>query len=703
MKTTKRFLYFAAVSSLLFAACNRETVAPEENVTPGENNGGTYLVYFGAEAALDDSATGSKATLTEDVTEAGKTIFRSAWENGDQAYIRYIATGMTQPDYKYPTWDASKGMFSVPFTYDDARNWSYNMLYPALSEVNFSSNRTQSGNIYNSKYDVMLASAEVTNALPGKDDNGNQLVFNMKHQTGIAYFHFTSSLNDKLLSATLSIDPEGDSFISSDTYRLHNANNFADGFDFTSPKNSITITFDPENTPTADDFCLWFNVLPASYKSLTLHVMTEDKEFYLRKSEAGSYVNAKLYKVNKTNITWDNRPIYTVNTSVTSGNETGSIIATPSSAKSGTEITLEFKPESGYSYNNDVVIKDINNNEVLVTNNVFTMPESSVTVLASFKKADVSVTDLSNNGTAIANCYIVSDSGTYSFPTLKGNSSTENIKADVDNVIVLWESFGTDTAPNSGDLIESLSYNDGTITFTASSKKGNALIAARDNNNVILWSWHIWLTDQPIDQQYTETGYMMDRNLGATEYDPSVNANATIGLWYQWGRKDPFMAPHTLGGNVLSASKLCDGYVWTEIKNDSSKSMSIDESIKEPTKIVFNSEWVSPTNSGMWASEKTKYDPCPAGYKVCDKTFFPNINSYTTDNKVIKYTLNSVDVYYPLVGYRKGASSGDFDQLGSRGVVWNNSSGSYMRMQSYLSRTGALGNGGNANVRCQKM
>ena len=71
------------------------------------------------------------------------------------------------------------------------------------------------------------------------------------------------------------------------------------------------------------------------------------------------------------------------------------------------------------------------------------------------------------------------------------NSSTENIKADVDNVIVLWESFGTDTAPNSGDLIESLSYNDGTITFTASSKKGNALIAARDNNNVILWSWHL--------------------------------------------------------------------------------------------------------------------------------------------------------------------------------------------------------------------
>lgn len=699
MKTTKRFLYFAAVSSFLFAACSREAVAPEENVTPGKNTDGTYLVYFGAEAALDDAATGSKATLTEDVTEAGKTIFRSAWENGDQAYIRYIATGMTQPDYKFATWDASKGMFSVPFTYDDARNWSYNMLYPALSEVNFSSNRTQSGNIYNSKYDVMLASAEVTNALPGKDDNGNQLVFNMKHQTGIAYFHFTSSLNDKLLSATLSIDPEGDSFISSDTYRLHNANNFADGFDFTSPKNSITITFDPENTPTADDFCLWFNVLPAFYKSLTLHVMTEDKEFYLRKSMAGSYENAKLYKVNKTNITWDNRPIYTVNTSVTSGNETGSIIVTPSSAKSGTEITLEFKPESGYSYNNDVVVKDINDNEVLVTNNVFTMPESSVTVLASFKKADINVTDLSNNGTSIANCYIVSNSGTYSFPTIKGNSSTENIKADVDNVIVLWESFGTDTAPNSGDLIESLSYNDGTITFTASSKKGNALIAARDNNNVILWSWHIWLTDQPIDQQYTETGYMMDRNLGATSAGPGKTG--TVGLWYQWGRKDPFMAPQEVGSTTMAMSTISK---WTSQE----KQITIDKSIKNPTLLVYNYEWAEDADLYRWGNGKNKtiYDPCPAGYYIPAKTFFPDIAG--TDDQTnlgISFTPTSgTTVWYPYAGARKAGTSGATEYTGERGYIWSSNSGTYMRMVSgkNMNYSRTFNNGAYANVRCQK-
>lgn len=682
---------------MVLAACSRDAVTPEDSV-PGGKTDGTYAVYFGAESTLNDAATGTKVTLTDE-----GSIFRSAWEEGDEAYIRYIASGMAQADYKNATWDAHENKFSVPFTESSANNYEYNFLFPKLSEISFSSNRTQSGSKYNSKYDVMLASESVQNAVPGLDDDGNQIVFKMNRQTGIAYFHFTSSLTDKLLSATLSIEPDEDSevdcFIAADNCRQHNANNFADGFDFSDIKSSINLTFDPENTPTADDFCLWFNVLPTSYKSLTLHVMTEDKEFYIKKPSAGSYEKAKLYKVEKQNVEWVNRPVYSVITTVTSGNETGSIIATPSSAKSGTEITLEFKPETGYAYNNDVLIKDVNGNIVELTGNVFTMPESNVTITAGFNEAKANVTDLSTNGTA--NCYIVSKSGTYSFPTIQGNSST-NVKLDVDNVIVLWESFGTNVAPNAGDLIQSVSYSDGTITFTASSNKGNALIAARNKDKVILWSWHIWLTDQPSDQKYTDTGYMMDRNLGATEYDPSVNADATIGLWYQWGRKDPFMAPHTLGNSELAIAKLHNEYDWTVITGDYNQHISIDQSIKEPTKIVFNSEWASSSDSGRWVSVKTKYDPCPAGYKVCDKSLFPRIDVYTNSSNVIKYTIESVDIYYPLVGYRKGAISGAFDYCGTRGAVWNNTSGSYMRMESYLSRSGSLGNGGNANVRCQK-
>jgi hypothetical protein len=63
-----------------------------------------------------------------------------------------------------------------------------------------------------------------------------------------------------------------------------------------------------------------------------------------------------------------------------------------------------------------------------------------------------------------------------------------------------------------------------------------------DADGVILWSWHIWLVQDQIgyNTYANNAGVLMDRNLGATsaiEYD-----SGTIGLLYQWGRKDPFLS-----------------------------------------------------------------------------------------------------------------------------------------------------------------
>ena len=133
---------------------------------------------------------------------------------------------------------------------------------------------------------------------------------------------------------------------------------------------------------------------------------------------------------------------------------------------------------------------------------------------------------------ASANCYIISSPGAYKFNTVKGNSS-ESVGA-VASAEVLWESFGTDTAPAVGDLIKSVKYSDGYIAFQTASafKEGNAVIAAKDASGIILWSWHIWLTDQPQGQEYFNgAGTMMDRNLGATSATPGdVGA---LGLLYQ--------------------------------------------------------------------------------------------------------------------------------------------------------------------------
>ena len=59
------------------------------------------------------------------------------------------------------------------------------------------------------------------------------------------------------------------------------------------------------------------------------------------------------------------------------------------------------------------------------------------------------------------------------------------------------------------------------IYFNATDRKGNAVIAAKDSQRNIVWSWHIWLTDQPEEWVYAnEAGTIMDRNLGATSATP---------------------------------------------------------------------------------------------------------------------------------------------------------------------------------------
>ena len=124
-----------------------------------------------------------------------------------------------------------------------------------------------------------------------------------------------------------------------------------------------------------------------------------------------------------------------------------------------------------------------------------------------------SATDLSSS--ASANCYIISDAGLYKFKTVKGNSTTS--VGSVASASILWETFGTDTAPEPSDLISEICCKEGYIAFQTADtfKEGNAVIAAKDGSGNILWSWHIWFTDQPQSHVYNNNaGTMMDRNLG---------------------------------------------------------------------------------------------------------------------------------------------------------------------------------------------
>ena len=220
-----------------------------------------------------------------------------------------------------------------------------------------------------------------------------------------------------------------------------------------------------------------------------------------------------------------------------------------------------------------------------------------------------------------ANCYIVPEAGVYQFPMVKGNSPEPVGK--VAAVEVLWETFGTDKAPEQGALIPAVIYIDNTVYFKTDNnfRKGNALIAARDAGGIILWSWHIWMTDKPQDQLYLNgAGTMMDRHLGATSATPG-DAGA-LGLLYQWGRKDPFLGSSS-GKEAVPAKSTAEWPV--PVKSDAT-SGTIENSIAHPMTFITansaNDDWCYTGNESVdntrWKSVKTVYDPCPPGYRVPD-------------------------------------------------------------------------------------
>ena len=229
--------------------------------------------------------------------------------------------------------------------------------------------------------------------------------------------------------------------------------------------------------------------------------------------------------------------------------------------------------------------------------------------------SDVDYKDISASGTA--NCYLVTEEGDYKFKAVQGNSETS--VGTVASVAVIWESFGTKVKPSAGDLIDSASYSDGYICFStpATFRNGNALIAAKDADGTILWSWHIWCSAEGWKEQtyYNNAGTMMDRNLGATSaaVPDSADVGGSIGLMYQWGRKDPFLGASSFKADDKYLAKAASTGTWSM---ESNTSITETLAIQNPTTLYTNTNGAMP--NGSWASTKTIYDPCPAGWRVPD-------------------------------------------------------------------------------------
>ena len=320
------------------------------------------------------------------------------------------------------------------------------------------------------------------------------------------------------------------------------------------------------------------------------------------------------------------------------------------------------------------------------------------------EEVPVTVVNLSENGTA--NSYIISAAGSYKFSTVKGNSSKP--VGAVSSAEVLWETFGTDVTPNVGDLVKNISYKNGEVTFQTADTftRGNAVIAAKDASGNILWSWHIWFTDQPQAQVYkNNAGTMMDRNLGATSATPGdVGA---LGLLYQWGRKDPFLGSSSISDAIEAKSTI----TWPSAVSSNSSNGTIDYATANPTTFITcnnnitynnNKDWYytgdSSTDNTRWttsSSDKSIYDPCPAGWRVPDggsngiwsKAGF-GTRTYYWANGGMSFSISSPSTtWYPASGYRN-SSGGGLGNVGLSGYYWSASPDSYDAYYLYFNDYG---------------
>ena len=287
--------------------------------------------------------------------------------------------------------------------------------------------------------------------------------------------------------------------------------------------------------------------------------------------------------------------------------------------------------------------------------------------------------DLSAAGNA--NCYIVYEAGEYKFKTVKGNSE-ESVGA-VASAIVLWETVNTADAVATGDVIASVAYADNYITFTTADpvKPGNAVIAAKDGEGKILWSWHIWIpeTTIEIDSYSLVTKKLMDRNLGAlvaAAAGTPVPATA-IGLTYQWGRKDPFPGPQSLSSGSDAATARAEGVSFTYTNPET---ITVAQSIENPTQFSANnnSTW-SVEADALWDNAiKTIYDPCPAGYRVPANDSaqplmsgsFESLPGWSVDTTNGSILMGDPVAVFPICGYRDDYSPASVAKLNQRVAYW---------------------------------
>ena len=281
-----------------------------------------------------------------------------------------------------------------------------------------------------------------------------------------------------------------------------------------------------------------------------------------------------------------------------------------------------------------------------------------------------------------ANSYVISKPGNYCFPLIYGcgiKDSKDNSDSytnqggkkqasfyDYQDKIIknpeinyhssCVEFIVTDSSRN---LIQDLKVVNDYIQFSVihiPEVGGNFVIGLKDRNKKVIWSWHIWLWKEKLENIDIGKHKLLNTNL-ASKYDSS---GKLCNWFYQWGRKDP----------------LC--YLDRMI-NIKEYAESIGQSIQNPntfftTDTAYNNNWVKKKffynywNARLEESvvDKTIYDPCPPGYTVPGYRVFYELRRDKWDDEQRGWLFKE-NIFFPASGHRSNCT---LIGVGKFGVYW---------------------------------
>ena len=289
-----------------------------------------------------------------------------------------------------------------------------------------------------------------------------------------------------------------------------------------------------------------------------------------------------------------------------------------------------------------------------------------------------------NKGLTMPNSYIVTPGSTINIPIVKAYSVWE-LQLDSDASIEQHEVTTELLWQDERDMVSKVSLSKGSVNEksmiqvkTTKGIEGNAVVVVK-MNGIVRWSWHLWITDYNPSEDNAlnicDKATFMNRYLGATS--ASQGHVGSIGLLYQWGRKDPFSAsastavPKEKEHYTIDNKRIANQTTSPVIEKE-----NIQSSIINPnTYYTSSSDWYSNgslSNNYLWVNtdgSKGVYDPCPEGWRL------PSDNSVW---QALKGKGKQFDKgkgpewldygYYHASGKRN--SKGELVQVGSDVYVW---------------------------------